>query len=101
MREGFRRYGVLDSGACDIYTMNDGATKSNKDQVIKSINQRLEKNPNKKFMVVYLLDGHGMQDNHRKQVIVLNEFNDKTRFYKLWPIENDIQTIAKKHANSY
>ena len=46
-------------------------------------------------MIVYLLEGHGMQDNHRKQVIVLNEFNDKTRFYKLWPIENDIQSIAK------
>ena len=42
-----------------------------------------------------------MQDNNRKQVIVLNEFNERTKFYKLWSIENDIQTIAKKHANSY
>ena len=31
LREGFRRYGATDTGPCDIYTMNDGTTKSNKD----------------------------------------------------------------------
>ena len=42
-----------------------------------------------------------MQDSQRRQVVLLNEFNEKTRFYHLWSIENDIRSIAEEYPNSH
>ena len=42
-----------------------------------------------------------MQDGQRKQVVLLNEFQEKTRFYKFWTIESDICAIAEEFPNSH
>ena len=41
-----------------------------------------------------------MQVNGR-QVLVVNTFDKKTAFYKMWGVENDIRTLAKNNTNSY
>jgi len=33
--------------------------------------------------------------------MLLNEFNEDTRFYKTWEIESEIRDIACTYANSY
>ena len=41
---------------------------------MKNIKQRIGSNPEKNFLVVYVLAGHGMIDSG-KQVMLLNEFH--------------------------
>ena len=41
-----------------------------------------------------------MQVNGR-QVLLVNDFDKKTAFYRMWGVENDIRTLAKNNSNSY
>ena len=36
-----------------------------------------------------------------QQVLLINEFNEETRFYKWLDIESNIREIAAKYSNSY
>ena len=69
-------------------------------EVIDNIKQRLSDSPKENFLIVYVLVGHGME-SYGQQIMLLNEFNDKTRFYKHWSIESDIREIASSFPNSY
>ena len=66
----------------------------------KSIKNRLKENPDKKYLIVYVLAGHGIQSAGR-QVVLMNEFHKRTGFYKFWGIEGDIRDIARKYQNSF
>ena len=48
----------------------------------------------------YCFAGHGMQKAGR-QIILLNEFDSKTTFYKHIDVESQVRSIAEKHPNSY
>ena len=60
----------------------------------------LRENPNEKILIVFILAGHGMQ-MAGKQVVLLNEFNRGTAFYKFWGIEGQIRATAELFPNSY
>ena len=64
------------------------------------IQQKLEKSPKENIVIVYVLSGHGMIHDGR-QVLLLNEFDKESKFYKFWPVEQHIRHIAKRHKNSY
>ena len=44
--------------------------------------------------------GHGMIIN-AKQVLLLNQFNAYSGFYKFWGAEGDVRDIAESYRNSY
>ena len=64
------------------------------------IKRRIEKNPDKKYLVIYVLAGHGMI-TAGKQVMLMNEYNDKTGFYKFYGVEAMVRTNSQRFPNSY
>ena len=103
MREALERYGIKDTGPIEdenLYVINDNATFKKTSSIMKNIRQRIANNPDKNYLVVYVLAGHGMIAAG-KQVMLLNEFNKSTGFYKFWGIEGEVRGIAQKHPNSY
>ena len=78
------RYNVTDT--CDgLYWMEDPDQMRIK-QVKSSLLKKLRNNPKEKILIVFVLAGHGMQMSG-KQVLLINEFNKYTGFYKFWGIE--------------
>ena len=61
---------------------------------------RIGNEPDKNFCVFMLTAGHGLL-MEGGQALVINEYNVKTRFYKLLRIENWIRTMAKQYRNTY
>ena len=59
-----------------------------------------KKNPDKNFLICYCFACHGMHYNGR-QIVILNEYDSKTKFYKYFNIENRIRFIAEDFRNSY
>ena len=68
--------------------------------MIGTMKKRMLAEPEKKFLIVYVAAGHGMLAGGR-QKMVINEFDRRSCFYKLWPIEAEIRTIAEYYPNSY
>ena len=62
--------------------------------------KRLKASPDKKFLLIYALAGHGMQMDGR-QVVLINTYDKKTGFYRIWGIETDIRNLAKNNSNAY
>ena len=50
------------------------------------IKKRIKAEPKKNFLVLYVIAGHGMNQNG-KQIVMLNEFNKSGGFYKAWGAE--------------
>ena len=57
------------------------------------------KNKNTNFAVIYLVAGHGMNIDG-KQIVLLNEFNEKTNWYRKWNLEDNLRTFAE-YKNTY
>ena len=77
MRVQLEQYGIKDTGPVDdknLYVLNDNATAAKIRDVMKNIRHRISSNPEKNFLVVYVLAGHGMIDSG-KQVMLINEFH--------------------------
>ena len=53
-----------------------------------------------KFLIVYVIAGHGITSSG-KQMVVLNQFDKSTRFYKMWGIEGIIRSITSMFKNTY
>ena len=103
MREALKPFGVTDTGPVDdknLYILEESATQEKILNVARSIRKRIKDAPEKKFLVVYVLAGHGMINNG-KQILLLNEYSANLRFYKHWAIEEHIRNIAKNFENSY
>jgi len=100
LREAMRRYLVLDDGPEQLYKMDDNPDLKRLWRVRRHIRRRLMDNPDKNFLIVYVLASHGIQSSG-KQVVLLNEFHAGTGFYRAWGVENDIRDIAETFPNSY
>ena len=64
------------------------------------LNKVAKKNPDKNILIIFAIAAHGMQDSGR-QVVLLNDFDEKTGFYRRWQIEFDIRDRAKDYRNTY
>ena len=71
MKQVLERYSITDTGPNDLYIMNEENTMQKVVKVIVHIKKRFKKHPDKKFLIVYVLAGHGMQDSGQ-QIILLN-----------------------------
>ena len=102
-RTALDQYHITDAGPGDIYRIEDNPSSEHKDAILLSIKKRLRDNPTKKFLIVFVLAGHGMQQGSR-QVLLLNEFKEKASgrgFYSTWSAESDIRDMARTFPNSY
>ena len=103
MRTVLEMYDIKDKGPIDnknLYVLNENATLKKIIEVMTSIRMRMKENPDKNFLVIYVLAGHGMICDG-KQVVLLNEYSSFSGFYKFWGIESDVRDIAHNFANSY
>ena len=103
MRECLERYNITDTGPIEdknLYVIDDNATAAKMKKVMSSIRRRLRAEPNKNFLIVYVFAGHGM-NACGKQVMLLNDYDEKTGFYKMFGAEAEIRDIACSHPNSY
>ena len=64
------------------------------------VKARLIKDHETKFLVLYVIAGHGMI-SFSKQIILLNEYNTETGFYKWWGIEGEVRNVGERFPNSY
>ena len=94
------QYQVTDAGPEDIYTMVDDPTSDDVKKTIKSIKKRLYEKPETNFLIFYVVIGQGLQ-SYGQQIVLLNEVNKMTNFYKHWSVETDIRNIARNFPNAY
>ena len=78
-----KSYGVRNE---NIYRHNNDATSNSMNQTYKELKKTFKKNPDKNYAVIHVYAGHGMIVGG-KQVVLLNEFNKTTRFYKWCGVE--------------
>ena len=58
------------------------------------------KSPEETFLVIYVVAGLGIV-YEGKQMVLLNEFDERTKYFKTWAIEHDIHAIAKSYKNTH
>ena len=67
----------------NIYNLDSDPTLSQTNKTMRTIMRRLQKNPDKGHLINFLLASHGMQ-KHGAQIVLINEFDTKARFYKVF-----------------
>ena len=100
MKTALEEYGISDTGAENIYTMTEDPTSQKVKQAMRSLKNRLNDNKDKKFLIVYVIVGQGLH-SHGQQIVLLNQMNNLTGFYKHWSVETDIRSIAFNFPNVY
>ena len=78
LEDAFSRFEFTDPG--NIYRLHNPTSKQVRD-VRLAVVKRIREHPEKKFVVVYLIAGHGIQINGQ-QTVVINEFDKSKRFYR-------------------
>ena len=69
-------------------------------QAWNKLNERIEANKDKKYFVLNVYTGHGMNINEQGW-IPLNEYNEHTHFYKMFPFESTIKSCAARNPNTF
>ena len=70
------------------------------EQAWKQLDEKIRANKEKNYFVLSIFTGHGMNING-SGVIPLNEYNELTHFYKMFPFEESIKKCAAENLNSY
>ena len=68
--------------------------------VIKRVQEGQNSEPTTKFLIVYIFSGYCLQVDGQL-VILLNQFDKATRYYKFIGVEKKMRTIAEMYANTY
>ena len=92
-------FGITDHGKDDMYKMIDDGTLAKKRAVYKDINDRMQKQPDKKFLVVFLMACHGMSVESLQNCLFSQV--SSTGFYAMWPIEAEVRARADCFHNSF
>ena len=83
---------------CAVFRLIDPTWKA-VDKTRKDLTTML-KEPDTSVFIVYLFACHGVQ-REGKQCAVVNEYDKRTGFYRLYPAEDDVRRLSKKYPNSY
>ena len=62
-------------------------------QLKNKLYKRFKSKPKKKYLVYFILAGHGMNVGGQ-QVLLLNEYDPKSKYYKMWNIEKILRAFA-------
>ena len=68
--------------------------------LIKELAAKFKKEPEKNFLVIYVVAGHGMNVSGQQSLLV-NEYNSRTKFYKMFSLEQKLRWMAEQCVNSY
>ena len=83
-----------------MYNLQNNPKLSSIIKATSNIKRRLSQHPDKKFLIFYVVAGHGVMIDGRVAVLV-NEFKKSDTFYKIFGAEADIRKIATEFRNSY
>ena len=84
LRKAIKPYGVRNLE--NIFYHDNNATTRSTYQTLSKIRALFKENPDKNYTVIHLYAGHGMIASGR-QVVLLNQFNKHSRFYKWLGVE--------------
>ena len=96
-KEAMEHYGATDPDDC--YVMHNANFKEC-NTIFRNMQNRIKKNPDTNFLVLYVFAGHGMNVKGQ-QVLLLNEFDKASNWYKMLNVEAKIRVIAQMNPNSY
>ena len=65
-----------------------------------SLEEKISTNKNTKYFVLNIFTGHGMSIDG-SGALPVNEYNEATHFYKMYPFEQKLRSLAICNANSY
>ena len=65
LRTALDKYEITDTGPGDIYRIEDNPSTEHKEAAFLSIKKRLRDNLQKKYLIVFVLVGHGMQQGSK------------------------------------
>ena len=65
-----------------------------------SLGKQFKQNPEINYVVIFVVAGHGMNERGQ-QIMLINEFNPKTNWYKMFNLEQFIRTFAESYQNTY
>ena len=87
LEDAMMSYSVTNYGPDDIYKMTsydpDIQDVSTMEQ---SLRRYVDEHPDEKVLIVYILACHSIIENGTTSVL-LNEFDDHTRYYRMWKVE--------------
>ena len=93
-------YGPNDCFILNEDLQNRSINSKEATQFILNLFKMLKAAPKKKFFGIMFLAGHGMI-HEGSQRILLNQYDNKREFYKLFQIEKEIRNITMRFKNSY
>ena len=88
-----------------IDLIDDGTTKATlentfRDKISSKLNKGKKANPPENYLVIFLFACHGVL-YEGNQSIVLNEYDNSTKWYKLFAVEKKLRMWAEIYPNAY
>ena len=67
---------------------------------MKEISTYIKKHPRENILVTYMFAGHGLV-HKGAQTVLINEFDPKTGYYRLFLVEQLMRAMSTNYHNSY
>ena len=102
MREVLTKWGAIDVSKFDSqYNLMDDPIYLKIDKVKKQfLMKKFRMKPEENYTVIYTIAAHGILRDG-KQTVLINEYDKKTGFYKVWNVEANIRLLASTFHNTY
>ena len=88
----------------NVYGTGDEPSSKEYNKILQEISARLRagkrKEPMERFLIIFLFVGHGVMKDGMHSMLY-NEFDLKTRYYKMFRAEEKIRSWAEIYPNSY
>ena len=67
---------------------------------MKSLRKYFKETPDTKTAMIWFFAMHG-GSLEAQQCVLIDEYDPKTKFYRIWQVEALIRDLSKKHSNSF
>ena len=84
--QALKRYQITDMGPANEFDLSEAPTAARYTNAMQLLQKMLSKYPDKKRVFIWLCASHGMNEFGR-QVVIINEFDPRTCFYKRLLVE--------------
>lgn len=93
---GANFYGINDQFIINKDLDNYNITAADMDKMEANLGVVIKQNPDKKHFILFFIGGHGML-KEGASFMLLNEIDNMTQFYRLYPNEDQIRNMAKNN----
>ena len=90
-------YGITNEE--DFYNLHD-PTLNECNAVFRELIKKFAENPDTNYLILFVFAGHGMNASGQ-QVLLVNEFDKPSNFYKKLDVEAKIRTMSEACPNTY